>query len=42
MFGDDYYSTWSGVIKSVNRFAYENGLALETNAGKWFVTKPAL
>lgn len=41
MFGDDYYSSWDGVIKSVNRFAYEQGLALETNAGKWFVTKPA-
>jgi len=41
MFGDDYYTTWCGVIKAVNRFAFEQSLALETNAGKWFMTKPA-
>jgi predicted O-methyltransferase YrrM len=41
MFGDDYWNTWPGVIKSVNRFAYEQGLGLETNSGKWFLVKPA-
>jgi hypothetical protein len=40
LFGDDYWSTWSGVIRAVNRFAHEQQLPLETNAGKWFVTKP--
>ena len=41
MFGDDYWTTWQGVVTAVNRFAYEQGLALEINSGKWFVTKPA-
>lgn len=40
LFGDDYWSTWPGVIKAVNRFAYETGLGLETSAGKWFFVKP--
>jgi hypothetical protein len=40
LFGDDYYTTWLGVIKAVNRFAFEQGLALETNSGKWFMVKP--
>lgn len=41
MFGDDYYQSWHGVIKAVNRFAAEHGLLLETSSGKWFMTKPA-
>lgn len=41
MFGDDYYTTWHGVIKAVNRFAYEHSLPLETNGGKWFMVKPS-
>jgi hypothetical protein len=41
LFGDDYWSTWSGVIRAVNRFVHEQQLPLETNAGKWFVTRPA-
>jgi predicted O-methyltransferase YrrM len=40
LFGDDYWTTWSGVIRAVNRFVYEQHLPLETNSGKWFVVKP--
>jgi hypothetical protein len=39
LFGDDYYTTWPGVVRAVNRFAFEQGIPLETNGGKWFVTK---
>lgn len=41
LFGDDYWTTWPGVIKAVNRFAHENGLGLETSQGKWWFRKPA-
>jgi len=41
LFGDDYWFTWIGVVKAVNRFAYEQSLPLEISDGKWFVTKQA-
>jgi hypothetical protein len=40
MFGDDYWTSWIGVVKAVNRFAYEKSLPLEISEGKWFVIKP--
>jgi Methyltransferase domain len=39
LFGDDYWTTWDGVIKAVNRFAHEPALPLETSAGKWVFRK---
>jgi predicted O-methyltransferase YrrM len=39
MFGDDYSMEWHGVIKAVNRFAYENALGLGVSDRKWFLVK---
>src|ERR1043165_6148462 len=39
MFGDDY-ATGFGVIKAVNRFAYEIALGLATSDEKWALVKP--
>lgn len=40
MFGDDYVSRWSGVMRAVDRFAAEHGLELEVDREKWLVRKP--
>lgn len=41
LFGDDYDTAWQGVVRAVNRFAAETGLLLETDHGKWAITKPS-
>lgn len=43
MFGDDYclgYWWKDGVIKAVNRFAYEQGVPLEIYGDQWRIVKP--
>jgi hypothetical protein len=41
MFGDDYLFETPGVIRAVNRFAFEQGCYLNTNAPKWAFSRNA-
>jgi hypothetical protein len=41
LFGDDYSPVFPGLAASVNRYAYENELCLETRGEKWVLVKPA-
>jgi hypothetical protein len=40
LFGDDYHTRWSGVIRAVNGFAKRHRLALEQREYKWMLRKP--
>ena len=42
LFGDDWNTTWYGVICAVNRFARERSLEIHHTPNRWILHKPGL